>query len=434
MAPPARPHGKRGVTPTRYASPSPLLLAVTPFCASGRSCCLYFRVGGHRGGAETAGSSGERVQSLLSLPFPGAGLKNRERSDPYLHRDVYSATTTAPTGRSTTSDLRTEPKGGSGPSPGGALMPMGGLFPGGSVPRLRHGASPEISSGIRSQAPRPPVSIGRSPDDSGGSIRSSTPETGRAHRPSLPDILKPPSSASPGMKHSTSAPPPPPPPGRRLVAAPPPSASPTFTSHSAKPYNNNKPLPTPGNRAPAAPSVRPPPSPLNTRTTSSHGQPLPPPPYRHPPSSINGPPSPINEHAPELPQRQNSLHHKAGAPRGLAPPPPPINSSPGGHRPPPPARDPPGRGPAPPPPPPIQRNGGRDAPPPPPPSRTHGINDSSQNRAKPPPPPSRTPSGPPPPPPPVRNGHRDSVSIGRSFAGAYSGLCRQVVFPLKDTL
>uniref|UniRef100_A0A8C5QEU9 WH2 domain-containing protein n=1 Tax=Leptobrachium leishanense TaxID=445787 RepID=A0A8C5QEU9_9ANUR len=327
-----------------------------------------------------------------------------------------------------------KPKGGSGPSPGGALMPMGGLFPGGSVPRLRHGASPEISSGIRSQAPRPPVSIGRSPDDSGGSIRSSTPETGRAHRPSLPDILKPPSSASPGMKHSTSAPPPPPPPGRRLVAAPPPSASPTFTSHSAKPYNNNKPLPTPGNRAPAAPSVRPPPSPLNTRTTSSHGQPLPPPPYRHPPSSINGPPSPINEHAPELPQRQNSLHHKAGAPRGLAPPPPPINSSPGGHRPPPPARDPPGRGPAPPPPPPIQRNGGRDAPPPPPPSRTHGINDSSQNRAKPPPPPSRTPSGPPPPPPPVRNGHRDSVSIGRSFAGAYSGLCRQVVFPLKDTL
>ncbi|KAM5134818.1 WAS/WASL-interacting protein family member 2 isoform 1-T2 [Mantella aurantiaca] len=310
---------------------------------------------------------------------------------------------------------------GFGPSSGGALQPKGGLFQGG-VPKLRpvgtkdspegpSGRSPLQGSAVRSAAPRPPVSGGRPQDDSdSGSNRSSPPDVGRAHRPSLPDLTRPPSTTSPGMKHSSSAPPPPP--GRRQTGpAPPPP-------QDAKPYNRDKPLPpTPGHRAPAAPPVKPPPSPVNMRAPSSQGQP-PPPPYRQPPASVNGPPSPINDQAPQLPQRHNSLHRKQAPVRNLAPPPPPsANLSPGGNRPPPPNRDPPGRGPAPPPPPPVIRNGGRDPPPPPPPPyRMHGGSDASQNRVKPPPPPSRTPSGPPPPPPPVRNGHRESISVGRSFA------------------
>ncbi|OCT59888.1 WAS/WASL-interacting protein family member 2 isoform X1 [Xenopus laevis] len=301
---------------------------------------------------------------------------------------------------------------GFGPSAGMALQPKGGLFAGG-VPKLRavgtkdspEGRSPAQAPVGRSAAPpRPPVSGGRPHDDSdSGSNRSSPPEVGRAHRPSLPDLSRPPSSTSSGMKHSSSAPPPPPP-GRRQAGAPP--------SQNAKPYNREKPLPpTPGHRAPAAPPVKPPPSPINSRSPSAHSQPPPPPPYRQPPTSLNGPPSPINEPAPELPQRHNSLHRKTAGPvRGLAPPPPQsVHLSPGGNRPPPPARDPPGRGAAPPPPPPIVRNGGRDAPPPPPPPyRMHCIPESTPNRAKPPPPPSRTPSGPPPPPPPVRNGMLNS--------------------------
>ncbi|XP_044152848.1 WAS/WASL-interacting protein family member 2 [Bufo gargarizans] len=321
-----------------------------------------------------------------------------------------------------------KPKGSSGgsgfgPTGGGALQPKGGLFQGG-VPKLRpvgtkdisespSGRSPLQGSSTRPAAPRPPVSGGRPQDDTDSSSnRSSPPEIGRAHRPSLPDLTRPPNTTSPGMKHSSSAPPPPPP-GRRHASSTPSPAQ------SAKPYSRDKPLPpTPGHRAPAAPPVKPPPSPVNMRTPNSQGQPPPPPPYRQPPTSVNGPPSPINEPPPDLPQRHNSLHRKQPAPvRGLAPPPPSANLSPGGNRPPPPARDPPSRGAAPPPPPPIIRNGGRDAPPPPPPPyRMHGTTDTTQNRAKPPPPPSRTPSGPPPPPPPVRNGHRDSISVGRSFA------------------
>ncbi|KAG8446732.1 hypothetical protein GDO86_014262 [Hymenochirus boettgeri] len=306
-----------------------------------------------------------------------------------------------------------------GPSSGMAMQPKGGLFQGG-VPKLRPvGAkdNPECRSSVqppsvRSTAPRPPVSGGRPQDDADSGHRSSPPEMGRVHRPSLPDLSRPPSSTSPGMKHSSSAPPPPPP-GRRQTPT-------TASSQNAKPYNREKPLPpTPGHRALAAPPVKPPPSPVNTRAPSTQNQPPPPPPYRQPPSSLNGPSSPINELAPELPQRHNSLHRKTAGPiRGLAPPPPPsANLSPGGNRPPPPSRDPPGRGAAPPPPPPVVRNGGRDAPPPPPPPyRMHGVLETTPNRSKPPPPPSRTPSGPPPPPPPVRNGHRESFSVGRSFA------------------
>ncbi|KFO69395.1 WAS/WASL-interacting protein family member 2, partial [Cuculus canorus] len=90
--------------------------------------------------------------------------------------------------------------------------------------------------------------------------------------------------------------------------------------------------------------------PVSWRANSS----APPPPYRRPPGAPTGPPSPVNESAPELPQRHNSLHRKTPGPlRGLAPPP-PASASPSlqSSRPPPPARDPPSRGAAPPPPPP----------------------------------------------------------------------------------
>ncbi|KFU85885.1 WAS/WASL-interacting protein family member 2, partial [Chaetura pelagica] len=122
-------------------------------------------------------------------------------------------------------------------------------------------------------------------------------------------------------------------------------------------YNREKPLPpTPGQRLPvsrdgppAPPPIKPPPSPVSIRTGSgAQGQSLapPPPPYRQPPGVPNGPSSPINESAPDLPQRHNSLHRKAPGPlRGLAPPP-PASASPSlqSSSPPPPARDPPSRG------------------------------------------------------------------------------------------
>ncbi|CAJ0962544.1 unnamed protein product [Ranitomeya imitator] len=75
------------------------------------------------------------------------------------------------------------------------------------------GRSPLQGSTTRSAAPRPPVSRGRSQDDtdSSSSNRSSPPEVGRAHRLSLPDLTHPPSTTIPRMRHSSSAPPPPPP-------------------------------------------------------------------------------------------------------------------------------------------------------------------------------------------------------------------------------
>ncbi|XP_077169073.1 WAS/WASL-interacting protein family member 2 [Paroedura picta] len=322
---------------------------------------------------------------------------------------------------------------GSSASP---LQPRGGLFQGG-VPKLRPVGAKDNSvldspsgkqslhvPGSRAAAPRPPGSAsgGRHHDDNESS-RASPPELPRMQRPSLPDLSQPNSASSTGMKHSSSAPPPPPP-GRRANAPP---APPSMHSSKAPSYNREKPLPpTPGQRhlggrdgPPAPPPIKLPPSPVNVRMGPSNpGQSLgpPPPPYRQPPGVPNGPASPTNELAPELPQRHNSLHRKTPGPiRGMAPPP-PSSASPSlqSSRPPPPARDPPSRGAAPPPPPPLIRNGGRDAPPPPPPYRMHGSSDPT-SRGKPPPPPARTPVGPPPPPPPMRNGHRDSISTVRSF-------------------
>ncbi|KAM5306927.1 WAS/WASL-interacting protein family member 2 isoform 1-T6 [Glossophaga mutica] len=327
-----------------------------------------------------------------------------------------------------------KPKGSGGGcgSGAGALQPKGGLFQGG-VPKLRPVGAKDVSEnlackpalqvpGSRAAAPRPPVSAasGRPQDDTDSS-RASLPELPRMQRPSLPDLSRPHTTSSTGMKHSSSAPPPPPP-GRRANA--PPTSLPMH-SNKAPAYNREKPLPpTPGQRLhpgregpPAPPPVKPPPSPVTVRMGPS-GQSLapPPPPYRQPPGVPNGPSSPTNESAPELPQRHNSLHRKTPGPvRGLAPPP-PTSASPSlqSNRPPPPARDPPSRGAAPPPPPPMIRNGARDAPPPPPPPYRHGSEPLS--RGKPPPPPSRTPAGPPPPPPPpLRNGHRDSITTVRSF-------------------
>lgn len=208
--------------------------------------------------------------------------------------------------------------------------------------------------GSRAAAPRPPVPASNSrPQDDVDNSRASPPELPRTQRPSLPDLSRPNTAGSTGMKHSSSAPPPPPP-GRRTTAPPAPPPA-----HGAKvsSYNREKPLPpTPGQRLsvsrdgpPAPPPIKPPPSPVSIRTGSgAQGQSLapPPPPYRQPPGVPNGPSSPSNESAPELPQRHNSLHRKTPGPvRGLAPPP-PASASPSlqSSRPPPPARDPPSRG------------------------------------------------------------------------------------------
>ncbi|XP_074835138.1 WAS/WASL-interacting protein family member 2 isoform X5 [Carettochelys insculpta] len=206
----------------------------------------------------------------------------------------------------------------------------------------------------RSAAPRPPVPVNNSrPHDDSDSSRASPPELPRMQRPSLPDLSRPNSASSSGMKHSSSAPPPPPP-GRRANAPP---APPLVHGSKGPSYNRDKPLPpTPGQRLSASrdgplapPPIKPPPSPVNVRTgPSAQNQSLapPPPPYRQPPGVHNGPASPTNELAPELPQRHNSLHRKTPGPvRGLAPPP-PSSASPSlqSSRPPPPAREPPSRG------------------------------------------------------------------------------------------
>ncbi|CAB1341601.1 unnamed protein product, partial [Coregonus sp. 'balchen'] len=308
--------------------------------------------------------------------------------------------------------------GGGGSS--GSIQPMGGLFQAdGSV-----GRSALTPPGTRPAAPRPPGPPVRQDNTDCSAQQASPPEHSRSQRPSLPDLSRPLSGGSPnsGMKHSSSAPPPPPPFSRRGNAPPAPTQKVAPPTPS---YNREKPLPpTPGQRVLSPVPVRnsappPPPSPNNNRrpptsggssaSSSSSSLGPPPPPYRQP--MTNGPSSPVNEAAPELPQRHNSLS-KNPSPgpghtptRGQAPPPPPSPSPPGG-RPPPPVREPP----APPPPGSTQRNSGRDAPPPPPPYR--GSPSEPHSRGKPPPPPSRTPAGPPPPPPPIRNGH---TSISRSF-------------------
>ncbi|NXN22741.1 WIPF2 protein, partial [Nycticryphes semicollaris] len=324
-----------------------------------------------------------------------------------------------------------KPKGGGGGSYGSssaAIQPKGGLFQGG-VTKLRPVGAKESSDtsskqtlqvpGARAAAPRPPVPATNSrPQDDADNNRGSPPELPRTQRPSLPDLSRPNTAGSTGMKHSSSAPPPPPP-GRRAAAPPAPPPA-----HGAKvsSYNREKPLPVPMSRdgPPAPPPIKPPPSPVSIRTGSgAQGQSLapPPPPYRQPPGVPNGPSSPINESAPELPQRHNSLHRKTPGPlRGLAPPP-PASASPSlqSSRPPPPARDPPSRG--------AGKNHelcwawllhavvGWDV-------ASMGLHSSTEppSRGKPPPPPTRTPAGPPPPPPPpVRNGHRDSISTVRAF-------------------
>lgn len=197
-----------------------------------------------------------------------------------------------------------KPKGSSGGYGSGAaaLQPKGGLFQGG-VPKLRPVGAKDVSENLagkpalqvpssRAAAPRPPVSTaGGRPQDDTDSNRASLPELPRMQRPSLPDLSRPNTTSSTGMKHSSSAPPPPPP-GRRANAPPTP-----LPMHSSKApaYNREKPLPpTPGQRLhpgregpPAPPPVKPPPSPVNIRTGPS-GQSLapPPPPYRQPPGEV----------------------------------------------------------------------------------------------------------------------------------------------------
>ncbi|XP_055076114.2 WAS/WASL-interacting protein family member 2b [Misgurnus anguillicaudatus] len=337
-----------------------------------------------------------------------------------------------------------KPKGGGVSIPGGPSAPaqsVGGLFQGG-VPKLRPVGDGSVGRpalqppGTRPTAPRPP---GGHDDPDSLSQQSSSPESSRSQRPSLPDLSRSPgggSSPSTGMKHSTSAPPPPPPMTRRGNAPPAPTQKAALAS-----YNREKPLPpTPGQRGPSPapvrdnappPPVKPPPSPASNRSSSSSSSLAPPPPpYRQQSGVSNGSSSPVNEAAPELPQRHNSLSKKPSTvghtpTRGHAPPPPP-SPTPQAGRPPPPAREPPGRGAAPPVPGQPSRNG-RDAPPPPPPYRTHGSSSDGPSRGKPPPPPSRTPAGPPPPPPPIRNGH---TSITRSFVDDFES--KYSFHPLDD--
>lgn len=117
-----------------------------------------------------------------------------------------------------------KPKGSSGGYGCGAaaLQPKGGLFQGG-VPKLRPVGAKDASENpagkpalqvpsSRAAAPRPPVSTasGRPQDDTDSS-RASLPELPRMQRPSLPDLSRPNTTSSTGMKHSSSAPPPPPP-------------------------------------------------------------------------------------------------------------------------------------------------------------------------------------------------------------------------------
>lgn len=116
-----------------------------------------------------------------------------------------------------------KPKGSSGGYGCGAaaLQPKGGLFQGG-VPKLRPVGAKDASENpagkpalqvpsSRAAAPRPPVSTasGRPQDDTDSS-RASLPELPRMQRPSLPDLSRPNTTSSTGMKHSSSAPPPPP--------------------------------------------------------------------------------------------------------------------------------------------------------------------------------------------------------------------------------
>ncbi|NXX77053.1 WIPF2 protein, partial [Urocolius indicus] len=324
-----------------------------------------------------------------------------------------------------------KPEGSGGGSYGlssAAIQLKGSLFQG-DVPKLRPvGAKDNLESSCkqtlqvpssRAATPRPLVLTSNNrPQDDANNSRSFQPELLHAQRPSLPDLSQTNTAGSMGIKHSSSALPPPLP-GRRATAPP---APPLTHGPKGSSYNREKPLPpTPGqwlpgssrNRPPTPLPIKPPPSPVSLQMGSgAQGQSLTPPlpPYRQPPGVPNGPSSPINESAPELPQRHNSLHRKI---RGLAPPPPTSASlSLPSSRPPPLARDPPNRGAAPPPLLLMLRNRGCDAPPPPPPYRLHGSAEPP-SQGKPPLPPTRMPTGLLP--PPVRNGHHNSISTVRAF-------------------
>ncbi|XP_009462976.1 PREDICTED: LOW QUALITY PROTEIN: WAS/WASL-interacting protein family member 2, partial [Nipponia nippon] len=250
-----------------------------------------------------------------------------------------------------------KPKGSGGGSYGSssaAIQPKGGLFQGG-VPKLRPVGAKDSSDSSskqtlqvpssRAAAPRPPVPASNSrPQDDADNSRASPPELPRTQRPSLPDLSRPNTTGSTGMKHSSSASKPQVPSSRAAAPRPPVPAS---NSRPQDDADNSRASPPelPRTQRPSLPDLSRPNTTGSTGMKHSSSAP-PPPPYRQPPGVPNGPSSPINESAPELPQRHNSLHRKTPGPlRGLAPPP-PASASPSlqSSRPPPPARDPPSRG------------------------------------------------------------------------------------------
>ncbi|XP_062865288.1 LOW QUALITY PROTEIN: WAS/WASL-interacting protein family member 2-like [Trichomycterus rosablanca] len=326
---------------------------------------------------------GRSVGALLSDICKGAKLKKvavvNDRSAPMIEKRKEGG---ANSGGGTSS------VGGanSGCVPTAAQQPMSGLFQAG-VPKLR---------------PVGDTSMGRT------SLQAPPSRPTAPRPPSCPDNSK-------SLVHQASPSPTPPSAGRRA------NAPPTPSQKSATPtYNRDKPLPP----TPA------PPSPASVRSSSSSSSslaPPPPPPYRQQVSASNGSSSPVNELAPELPQRHNSLSKKP-TPRAHAPPPPPPSPStaPPGSRPPPPVREPPGRGAAPPVPVQSARTSNREAPPPPP-YRTHS---DAPSRGKPPPPPSRSPATAPPPPPPTRNGHAHNTHSSRCFADDFES--KYSFHPLDD--
>ncbi|NXG40301.1 WIPF2 protein, partial [Dromaius novaehollandiae] len=245
-----------------------------------------------------------------------------------------------------------KPKGGGGGSYGSgsaAIQPKGGLFQGG-VPKLRPVGAKDTSDGSskqtlqvpgsRAAAPRPPVPASNSrPQDDSDNSRASPPELPRTQRPSLPDLSRPNSAGSTGMKHSSQSLAPPPPPYRQPPGVPNGPSSPIGESAPELPQRHNSlhrkapgPLrglapPPPASASPSLQSSRPPPP---ARDPPSRGAAPPPPMLRNGGRDAPPPPPPYRLHgSAEPPSRGKPPPPPTRTPAGPPPPPPPVRN---GHR------------------------------------------------------------------------------------------------------